>query len=41
MRHILQMTLLPTKLDQMYILAEVTDMRHNSNSISRYPDCLC
>lgn len=34
MRRILQMTLLPTKLDQKYIHAEVTDIRDNSNSTS-------
>lgn len=34
MRLILQMTLLPSKLDQKHILAEVTDMRDNSSSTS-------
>lgn len=34
MRLILQMTLLPTKLDQMYICTEVTDRRENSSSTS-------
>lgn len=33
MRHILQMTLLPSKLDQKHILAEVTDMRQQQQYI--------